>query len=182
MTSSLSILRHDFPALALAVGFARANEREKLAAGIALWLEVRRALQAQEPMLAATRITWWQDALEKQNLGVPLAENLIKSEYASSLAKELALMVEDILSGKNPSPHEVIARYIGVPQGEAVLKYLDATLKGSPHEFSERPAKIGHLTFDLITWCCAKPERLSYPDKHPLLALKMLWVASLKIY
>ena len=179
MTSSLSILRHDFPALALAVGFARANECEKLARGIALWLEVRRALQAQEPMLAATRITWWQDALEKQNLGVPLAENLIKSEYASSLAKELALMVEAILSGQNPSPHGLIARYVGVPQGEAVLTYLDATLKGKSHE---KPAKIGHPTFDLIAWCCAKPERLSYPDKHPLLALKMLWVASLKIY
>ena len=71
-------LRQEFPALALVTGFANPKMREQLADLLLLWLEINRARNAAESMIAAARITWWREALDEgKPEAVPLAERLI---------------------------------------------------------------------------------------------------------
>ena len=174
-------LRAERPALALAASFAPRAEREAIAALLLLWMELRRAGLATERLLTATRIAWWRDALRNRDVkGVPLAESLITLGMADGLAEAIEPMVEGLLETERPlSPHAGVAGTLAASIGgkakeaEALLVQLDEALQGKAAE----PRKFGHPTLDLIQWCCRRPSRLEYPDRHPLLALQMLWAS-----
>jgi hypothetical protein len=86
--SSVSSLRHEFPALALAIAFIPRHSRSVYADMFLLWMEARRATYANEAMIAAVRLAWWRDAIvNQQSQSVPLAGPLagareITSRYA----------------------------------------------------------------------------------------------------
>ena len=181
MTSSaLSALRSERPALALAASFAPRAEREAVSALLLLWLELRRAGSASEPLLAATRMAWWRDALKTGDAaGVPLAENLVALGLAGDLAGDIGRMVERLMGPERPvPPHACIAAAlssatgVGAGAAESILERLDAALGGAA---AAEGARAGHPALDLVQWCCRRPSRLDYPDRHPLLALRMLW-------
>ena len=179
MTSAHSALRSERPALALAASFAPRAERESVSALLLLWMELRRAGSASEPLLAATRMAWWRDALGGgEAAGVPLAEHLVGLNLAGDLANGIGEMVERVMASDSPvPPHACIAgalsSAIGVEAAtvESLLAQLDGALAGAAAE----PARTGHPALDLVQWCCRVPSRLDYPDRHPLLALGMLW-------
>ena len=76
--SSVSSLRHEFPALALAIAFIPRRSRLVYADLFLLWMEARRAAYANEAMIAAVRIVWWRDAIiNQQSQSVPLADRLL---------------------------------------------------------------------------------------------------------
>ena len=194
MSDSLTALRHELPALALTVGFAKPTERSMLADYLLFWLELRRALLASESMLAATRIAWWRDALEQKRGEAPLAQRLIAKSECAALASALATLIESIIQPEiepNTTIHTIIGERLGdiIDKPTAtlvpVLVRLDNALLGKETlgnktfgketlEKETLPSKIGHPVPDLINWCCDKPSRLAYPDRHPMLALAML--------
>ena len=194
MSDSLTALRHELPALALTVGFAKPTERSMLADYLLFWLELRRALLASESMLAATRIAWWRDALEQKRGEAPLAQRLIAKSECAALASALATLIESIIQPEieppeikpNTTIHTIIGERLGdiIDKPTAtlvpVLVRLDNALLGNKTfgketlEKETPPSKIGHPVPDLINWCCDKPSRLAYPDRHPMLALAML--------
>ena len=179
MTSALSALRSERPALALAASFAPRAEREAVSALLLLWLELRRAGSASEPLLAATRMAWWRDALrDGETAGVPLADHLVALGLAGGLAEGIGGMVETLMgSGQLAAPHACVAGALSTATGveadaaESLLAQLDGALAGVAAE----AARAGHPALDLVQWCCRVPSRLDYPDRHPLLALRMLW-------
>ena len=189
MSDSLTALRHELPALALTLGFAKPIERSMLADYLLFWLELRRALLASESMLAATRIAWWRDALEQKRGEAPLAQRLIAKSECAALASALATLIESIIQPEiepNTTIHTIIGERLGdiIDKPTAtlvpVLVRLDNALLGNKTFGKETlgketpPSKIGHPVPDLINWCCDKPSRLAYPDRHPMLALAML--------
>lgn len=180
--TSLESLRRELPALALTVGFAARDQREASAVLLLLWVELRRAGLASEPIIAATRMAWWRDALETgRTEGVPLAEQLLNHAGARVISAGLGALVETTLQeGRSIPPHDLIAGQLAVVLDAdanaiaAILARLDGALAGRAGE----PApKAGHAVPDLINWCCAKPSRLAYPDQHPMLALAMMLAA-----
>ena len=189
MSDSLTALRHELPALALTLGFAKPTERSMLADYLLFWLELRRALLASESMLAATRIAWWRDALEQKRGEAPLAQRLIAKSECAALASALATLIESIIQPEikpNTTIHTIIGERLGdiIDKPTAtlvpILVRLDSALLGNKTfgketlEKDTPPSKIGHPVPDLINWCCDKPSRLAYPDRHPMLALAML--------
>ena len=175
---ALSALRGERPALALAVSFAPRAEREVISALLLLWLELLRAGLASEPLLSATRMAWWRDALGGRDAkGTPLAENLIALGVAEALAGSIEGMIGDLMEAERPaSPNPGIAAALSRSVGadaeavESLLAQLDGALRGKGAE----PARTGHPALDLVQWCCREPTRLDYPDRHPLLAMRML--------
>ena len=87
--ASTADLRREFPALALVAGFVAPKKRGEFADLLLLWLEGRRALRANENMVAAIRLGWWRDALREQApQSVPLAMRLLahKEDWAGLVA------------------------------------------------------------------------------------------------
>lgn len=86
--TAIETLRQKSPALALVAGFASNQQQDQLAWLMLLWLELRHAeTVASEPLLAATRISWWKQAFQTgQSDAVPLADHVIRSATAEQLA------------------------------------------------------------------------------------------------
>ena len=184
MTEAVTNLRQEVPALGLTVGFSSPADRDVIADGLLLWVEVRRACLTQENLVAATRLTWWRDALSDQRgHGVPLAERLILHKNCDALAKGLDAKMMSVLHGE-PNHKEPWSDVIGqwyVQNGighdptvnASILDNLDEAFVGKAND----RLSSGQISLDLISWCCSKPSRLNYPDQHPLLALQMMIAA-----
>lgn len=181
--NGLLLLRQEFPALGMVLGFIPSTQRAPVADIMLLWLELRRATQASEAIVAATRIAWWRDALEHgDGKGVPLAENLIAAHDSAQLTKMLGQLVEATLTeGPAQAHHHTAATLLAqaTQQDEtelaAALIRLDAILDG---EMAGNPgAAIPHPLPALIHWLCDQPTRLAYPERHPMLAFSMLLAA-----
>ena len=179
--AALRALRAERPALAMAASFAPPRDRELVAALLLLWMELLRAGQASEPLLAATRMAWWRDALrERAAEGVPLAESLVALGMADQLADAIDAMVAETMQSDRPVPPHaavagILAPAIGV-EAEAAASLL-GQLAGAFGGRAAEPARIAHPALALVQWCCRKPARLDYPDRRPLLALEMLWAS-----
>ena len=188
MSDAVLSLRQEIPALGLTAVFSPPRQRPLIADGLLLWIETRRASLASENLVAATRLTWWRDALAdgkdpSKTQGVPLAERLIKHDGAEMLAEGLDATMIAILHGETEpiAPWcEVLGRWFsrhGIGQdfaNAAVLKNLDAAFAG---QAAAGRIATGQPSLDLISWCCLKPSRLNYPEQHPLLAVQMLLAA-----
>lgn len=183
----LDLLRRELPALGLTIGFAPKSRRDTLAVFLLLWLELRRATLASEVILTATRLAWWRDALETgRTEGVPMADYFVEHGLAEPVAAGIGIMVEGTMEQGRPiSPHGLIAALLAdvtacdVMVIEDILKGLDQALKGKggKDKTGEAGIRSGHPSLDLIAWCCQKPSRLDYPEKHPLLAVQMMLAA-----
>lgn len=185
--NGVSLLRQEFPALALILGFIPSSEREPVANILLLWLELRRASQASEQIVAATRIAWWRDALEANDgKGVPLAENLLAGTNLNSIAVRLADLVERTLTEENTTAHhhlagQELATLINQPVERltAALIRLDNVLEGGRMDRPDRtsPDYSRHVLPGLIHWLCDTPTRLAYPERHPMLVFAMVLAA-----
>lgn len=182
MNSAVTDLRRETPALGLTLGFSPPSQRPIIADAILLWLEVRRAMRAGEPLIAAARMAWWRDALtENRSEGVPLAERLIAHGGTESLIAGIDARINTALHGADPAAwHEHLAAWLSQKTGawpeaaQMMLDQLEASFSGTA---AARPVSTGQASLDLMAWCCTKPSRLDYPEKHPLLALQMMLVA-----
>ena len=181
--SSTADLRREFPALALVAGFVAPKKRAEFADLLLLWLEGRRALRANENMVAAIRLGWWRDALRDQApQAVPLAMRLLAHErqWAGAVA-DLDEMISGLLGGGEVSDkwHDIIAEQLSATLGgdsEAIAKILGGF--DTPNQTDIAPNLP--LPFRLMRWLQADRHRLNYPDQNPLLALKMLWAVLLR--
>lgn len=178
-------LRDEFPALALTVSFAPPRQRQYLADLLHLWLEINRARLAAESIIAATRLTWWRDALETgKDDGVPLASSLVASGCdLAPVIKMLNHIIGMVLEGSDSEKrvcHDVgFMLAIMVNNGHGgediakILLNLRSAMKGEaliPHPFN--PAIP--TSFKLMGWLAGRPASLDYPDADPLLPLKMI--------
>ena len=176
---SLKILRQDFPALWLALSFAPPKQRVLYADLLLLWLELNRAASAQERLIAAARITWWQDAMERQqSSGVPLAESLLTNEQINkdSLAASLSHIASNTLHGiDSPDVHAVFADFMAgcLDTDAEPIAIILRKIKGKTGE-TISPAAALPKVLKMIDWLTEKPARLNYPAEEPLLALSML--------
>ena len=200
--SSVSSLRHEFPALALAIAFIPHRSRLVYADLFLLWMEARRAAYANEAMIAAVRIAWWRDAIiNQQSQSVPLADRLLvlgKShpDMLASITDALDQMISLLAGGAAKSDalaiwNKTIAKQIIIwsqdnpqlsivhDQASQILHALDQNLLG--HTEQPMPAYSGKdMVFRLIIWLTQDPTRLYYPDQQPLLALKMSMAVMLR--
>lgn len=200
--SSVSSLRHEFPALALAIVFIPRRSRLVYADLFLLWMEARRAAYANEAMIAAVRIAWWRDAIiNQQSQSVPLADRLLvlgKShpDMLASITDALDQMISLLAGGAAKSDalaiwNKTIAKQIIIwsqdnpqlslvhDQASQILHALDQNLLG--HTEQPMPAYSGKdMVFRLIIWLTQDPTRLYYPDQQPLLALKMSMAVMLR--
>lgn len=200
--SSVSSLRHEFPALALAITFIPRRSRLVYADLFLLWMEARRAAYANEAMIAAVRIAWWRDAIiNQQSQSVPLADRLLvlgKSypDMLASVTDALDQMISLLAGGAAKSDalaiwNKTIAKQIIIwsqdnpqlslvhDQASQILHALDQNLLG--HTEQPMPAYSGKdMVFRLIIWLTQDPTRLYYPDQQPLLALKMSMAVMLR--
>ncbi|MDG2466853.1 MAG: hypothetical protein P8N97_06485 [Alphaproteobacteria bacterium] len=200
--SSVSSLRHEFPALALAIAFIPRRSRLVYADLFLLWMEARRAAYANEAMIAAVRIAWWRDAIiNQQSQSVPLADRLLvlgKShpDMLASITDALDQMISLLAGGAAKSDalaiwNKTIAKQIIIwskdnpqlsivhDQASQILHALDQNLLG--HTEQPMPAYSGKdMVFRLIIWLTQDPTRLYYPDQQPLLALKMSMAVMLR--
>ena len=193
--SSVSSLRHEFPALALALTFIPYRHRPIYSDLFLLWLEGRRATYANEAMIAAVRLAWWRDAITNQaSQSVPLADRLLalKTSHPDillaitdtlnqmiSLLSGGALKAEALAIWHHLMANQLIT-YTDQANGESsdhqeealMLHVLDQTLLGKAD--TDHQAYSGkHMLFRLISWLTQDPPRLYYPDQRPMLALKM---------
>ena len=181
--ASIADLRREFPALALVAGFVAPKKRAEFADLLLLWLEGRRALRANENMVAAIRLGWWRDALrDHAPQSVPLATRLLAHErqWAGAVA-DLDSMIGALLGGGAVlgTWHDIIAEQLAATLGgdsEAIAKILGGFDTPSPTDI---PPNLP-LPFRLMCWLQADRHRLNYPDQNPLLALKMLWAVLLR--
>ena len=181
--ASIADLRREFPALALVAGFVAPKKRGEFADLLLLWLEGRRALRANENMVAAIRLGWWRDALRDQApQAVPLAMRLLahKEDWAGLVA-DLDAMIGALLGGGEVLDkwHDIIAEQLSANLGgdaEAIAKILGGF--DTPNQTDIAPNLP--LPFRLMRWLQADRHRLNYPDQNPLLALKMLWAVLLR--
>ena len=200
--SSVSSLRHEFPALALAIAFIPRRSRLVYADLFLLWMEARRAAYANEAMIAAVRIAWWRDAIiNQQSQSVPLADRLLvlgKShpDMLASITDALDQMISLLAGGAAKSDalaiwNKTIAKQTIIwsqdnpqlslvhDQASQILHALDQNLLG--HTEQPMPAYSGKdMVFRLIIWLTQDPTRLYYPDQQPLLALKMSMAVMLR--
>ena len=188
MTDAVTSLRQDVPALGLTLGFSAPSIRPVLADALLFWLEIRRAGLAGEQLIAATRMTWWRDALtEGRSEGVPLAERLIAHGGGSQLAEAINRRIDALLYGDGDDTwpdgisvwlaariHEMQQDEIDISAISQVMNRLDAGLKGIREDDIPTAGITGQISLDLISWCCDKPSRLQYPAAHPLLVVQML--------
>ena len=181
--SSIADLRREFPALALVAGFVAPKKRGEFADILLLWLEGRRALRANENMVAAIRLGWWRDALRDQApQAVPLATRLLAHERQwAGLVADLDSMIGALLGGGEVLDkwHDIIAEQLSANLGgdsEAIAKILGGF--DTPNQTDIAPNLP--LPFRLMRWLQADRHRLNYPDQNPLLALKMLWAVLLR--
>lgn len=181
--ASLADLRREFPALALVAGFVAPKKRAEFADLLLLWLEGRRALRANENMVAAIRLGWWRDALRDQApQSVPLAMRLLTHEgqWAAAVA-DLDALISELLGGGAVLDkwHRIIAEQLSAVLGgdaEAIAKILAGF--DTPSQTDSTPNLP--TAFRLMRWLQADRRRLNYPDENPLLALKMLWAVLLR--
>jgi hypothetical protein len=179
---AVTSLRKEAPALGLTLGFSPAINRPPIADALLLWLEVRRALLADENLVAAARMAWWRDALaEARSEGVPLAERLIAHGGLPQLAEGLDAQINTVLHGTASALwHESLscwlAQRLEIEPGAPIIVFerLEAAFAGTATPSS---MPVGQASLDLIGWCCEKPSRLRYPESHQLLALQMIFVA-----
>ena len=192
MSDPVTILRQEFPALGLVLGFASPDERAIYADLMLLWIEINRARSSSENLIAAARITWWRDAVaENKPEGVPLATRMLDHQkispqyYADVLTQIIDLTLQQ-------SAEESVQMAFGQFFAEAfdcdagdvghILHRLKLSLGG--HSGLDQGKKDGKRVmpkvFRLIDWLCDKPSRLHYPEEHPMLALSMV-VASFKV-
>lgn len=184
-------LRQEFPALALVTGFATPKTREVLADLFLLWLEINRARQAAESMIAAARITWWREALEnKKPESVPLAERLIAAHLdISPITNTLQNVVNITLNGGDD--HQICHAL-----GDMLSALLNNNKGGDDCAhilLAFRQAMTGHALeaelaktlmqkdipqpLKLMAYLAQDPKNLSYPEASPLLPLKLMWQA-----
>jgi len=192
LSDSVAILRQEFPALGLVLGFASPKERSTYADLLLLWIEINRARSSAETLIAAARITWWRDAMaEGKPEGVPLASNLLNhqritpAQFADILTRIIDLTLQQ-------SSEEAVQLAFGDVFAQAfdcaandvgyILHRLKTSLGGHAGSGGDGIKNKASLpkTLRLIDWLCEKPSRLHYPEEHPMLALSMLW-ASLKV-
>ena len=183
MSDAVTSLRQDIPALGLTLGFSSPSIRPVLADALLFWLEIRRAGLAGEQLIAATRMTWWRDALaEGRSDGVPLAERLIAHGGGEQLADAVNRRINALLYGDGDDTWPdgisiwLAARMhktqtLDISAVSQMLNRLDASLKG---EAVPAAGTTGQISLDLINWCCDTPSRLQYPATHPLLVVQML--------
>ena len=183
MSDAVTSLRQDIPALGLTLGFSSPSIRPVLADALLLWLEIRRAGLAGEQLIAATRMTWWRDALaEGRSEGVPLAERLMAHGDGRQLTDAINRRIDALLYGDSDDPwpegiavwlasHLAAQQALDISAISQMLNRLDASLRGDV--MPSAPA-TGQVSLDLINWCCDKPSRLQYPATHPLLVVQML--------
>ena len=181
--ASTADLRREFPALALVAGFVAPKKRAEFADLLLLWLEGRRALRANENMVAAIRLGWWRDALRDQApQAVPLAMRLLAHERQwAGLVADLDSMIGALLGGGEVSDkwHDIIAEQLAATLGgdtEAIAKILGGF--DTPPQ-TDIPPNLP-LPFRLMRWLQTDRHRLNYPHENPLLALKMLWAVLLR--
>jgi hypothetical protein len=193
--SSVSSLRHEFPALALALTFIPHRHRSIYSDLFLLWLEGRRATHANEAMIAAVRLAWWRDAIANQaSQSVPLADRLLAlkathPDILLAITDTLNQMIS-LLTGGAPKAealavwHHMMANQLNTYADQAngnnldnqeeatILHVLDQSLLGKggidQHTYSGK-----HMLFRLISWLTQDPARLYYPNQRPMLALKM---------
>jgi len=192
LSDSVTILRQEFPALGLVLGFAAPQERSTYADLLLLWIEINRARSSAETLIVAARITWWRDAMaEGKPEGVPLASNLLnhqritQAQFADILTRIIDLTLQQ-------SPEVSVQLAFGDLFAQAfdceaidaghILHLLKTSLGGHAVSGGDGIKNKASLpkTLRLIHWLCEKPSRLHYPEEHPMLALSMLW-ASLKV-
>jgi hypothetical protein len=181
-------LREDFPALGLVLGFVRPRERELMADLLLLWMEINRARNADESMIAAVRLTWWRDALKgRQAEGVPLAERLIRKfphpvPVTDMLDKIITITLDQ---GTDSRVCHTVGDFMAtvLNRGEAggdiahILLAFRGAMAGKALDTKKaRPLMAAKLPvpFKLMAWLALKPERLAYPESQSLLPLKML--------
>ena len=190
--ASTADLRREFPALALVAGFVAPQKRGEFADLLLLWLEGRRALRANENMVAAIRLGWWRDALRDQApQSVPLAMRLLahKEDWAGLVA-DLDAMIGALLGGGAVlgTWHRIIAEQLAANLGgdteggdtETIAKILGGFDTPSQTDNATNLPPNLHQAFRLMRWLQADRHRLNYPDENPLLALKMLWAVLLR--
>ena len=196
MSDPVTILRQEFPALGLVLGFASPDERAIYADLMLLWIEINRARSSSENLIAAARITWWRDAVaENKPEGVPLATRMLDHQkispqyYADVLTQIIDLTLQQ-------SAEESVQMAFGQFFAEAfncdagdvghILHRLKLSLGGhsgfnqSKNDGKKDGKGAMPKALRLIDWLCDKPSRLHYPEEHPMLALSMV-VASLKV-
>lgn len=188
--SSTQSLRDEFPALALTVGFASPAERDHLADLLLLWLEINRARNAAESMIAAARITWWREALDNNRAeGVPLAERILASgRDLSSVSIMLARVVGITLDAASTADNDIcyamgdmLASMVNRGKGASEIAQALMTLRSAMGGEDITPdrqtavftAKIP-TPFKLMAWLSGRPQSLNYPESDPLLPLKMM--------
>lgn len=200
VSSAVTSLRHEFPALALAITFIPRKERPLYADLFLLWMEARRATYANESMISAVRLAWWRDAIiNKDSQSVPLADRLIAwgeghPNDLSAIMDTLNQMIS-LLAGGAPKQealaiwHSAVASQIirlgqkdndepekgseVINQASQILHRLDQYLLGQRE--MPIPTFAGkNIILRLIIWLLREPSRLYYPDQQPLLALKMM--------
>jgi len=181
-------LRHEFPALALVTGFINHKTRFVFADLLLLWIEGRRATNANEGMIAAVRLAWWRDAIKDQKThGVPLAERLIAHQNErildlNAVIAGLDQMITDLASGGEK--HLVLTlwhKIIGGLLAETLNARPDADITAeiligfdhADHPLPPQDTKSA-LPFRLMRWLLSDPIRLEYPAEKPLLALQMM--------
>ena len=200
VSSGVTSLRHEFPALALAITFIPRQARSLYADLFLLWMEARRATYANEPMISAVRLAWWRDTIiNKDSQSVPLAERLIAwgegHPIALNAITDILNQMISLLAGGAPKQealaiwHSAIASQIMrlgqndndepekgseiIEQASQILHALDQYLLGQRE--TPIPAFAGkNIILRLIIWLLREPSRLYYPDQQPLLALKMV--------
>ena len=201
MLSATASLRDEFPALALTLGFAPPQRRAHWADLLLLWLEVNRARNAAESMIAAARITWWREALDNQKPeGVPLAERLLSSGADISAISTMLNNVVGITLNAGPDSESQICHAMGEMLSTLVVEddKKSANQRATDHDYAHtllafRAAMGGDAltgetaqtlmaaplptSFKLMLWLAEKPERLNYPEAQTLLPLKMLFHA-----
>ena len=181
--ASVADLRREFPALALVAGFITPKKRGEFGDLLLLWLEGRRALRANENMVAAIRLGWWRDALRDQTpQSVPLATRLLAHRQNwAGLVADLDSMIGGLLGSGNVLGkwHGIIAQQLSANLGgdaEAIAKILG----GFETPLQTDIASNLPLPFRLMRWLQADQKRLNYPEQKPLLALEMLWAVLLR--
>lgn len=181
-------LRHEFPALALITGFINHKHRYIFADLLLLWIEGRRAANANEGMIAAVRLAWWRDAIKDQNTqAVPLAERLVahhtrKTLDLAPLTEVLDQMISDLAGGGAGDVvlgqwHEIIAallcKTINTPSDAAMGTQILMAFDHGNHQSLPQASDIA-LPFRLMRWLLSDASKLAYPDERPLLALNMM--------
>lgn len=175
-------LRRECPALGLTLGFTPAHERNALGDMLLLWLELNRARNASEPLIATARITWWQEALKNPSTsqGVPLAQRLSRHVIP---AKTLSLMIADIaeltLNQTDDKPvmlcfAKVLGEAFGGDANELaeILLAVKSGLAGESQSLLAIESDVP-TAFRIMAWLTRDAERLRYPDKKPWTALAM---------